>query len=85
MPFILFHYYNKINTTVCKSNHVKDVQGKRKQVDIELTLPFNFMEPKRVWKPVIVWKEDALHRAKKGDKDDKKDEDKKQHLNGFIL
>jgi hypothetical protein len=43
------------------------------------------MEPKRVWKPVIVWKEDVSHRAKKGDKDDKKDEDKKATFIGFIL
>ena len=64
---------------------MKDVQvKKKKQLDNESTLPFIFAEPKRVWKPVIVWKEDALHRAKKGDKDDKKDEDKKQHLFGFI-
>ena len=57
----------------------------KKQLDIESTLPFYFMEPKRVWKPVIVWKEDASPRAKKGDKDDKKDEDKKELLFGFIL
>jgi hypothetical protein len=38
-----------------------------------------------VWKPVIVWKEDVSHKAKKGERDDKKEEDKKQHLFGFIL
>ena len=86
IPFVFFHNNNKVNTTFCKSNHTKDVQGiKIKQLDIESTLPLNFMAPKRVWKPVIVWKEDVSHKAKKGERDDKKEEDKKQHLFGFIL
>jgi hypothetical protein len=42
------------------------------------------MKPERKCKPIVL-KEDASNRAKTGDKDDKKDEDKKQHLNGFIL
>ena len=29
-----------------------------------------------MWKPVIVWKEDVSHKAKKGERDDKKEEDK---------
>ena len=53
------------------------MQGKKqKQLVIESTLPFYVLEPKRVWKPVV-WNEDASHMAKKGERDDKKDENKK--------
>ncbi len=56
---------------------MKDVQvKKKKQLHNESTLPFIFAEPKRVWKPVV-WKKDASHMAKKGERDDKKDENKK--------
>ncbi len=62
------------------------MQGiKIKQLDIESTLPLNFMAPKRVWKPVIVWKEDVSHRAKKGKRDDKKEKDKKATLIWFCI
>ena len=50
---------------------------KRKQVDIESTLPIYVMKPERKCKPIVL-KEDASKTAKKRDKDDKKDEDKKQ-------
>jgi hypothetical protein len=63
---------------------MKDVQRKMKATCIESTLPFYIMKPERKCKPIVL-KEDASKTAKKRDKDDKKDEDKKRHLIGFIL
>jgi hypothetical protein len=62
---------------------VKDVQGKN---DNESTLPFYVMEPEResVCKHIVL-KEDTSNRAKKGDKDDKKDKDKNTTLNWFYI
>ena len=42
------------------------------------------MKPERKCKPIVL-KEDASNRAKTGDKDDKKDEDKKATLNWFYI
>jgi hypothetical protein len=64
---------------------MKDVQvKKKKQLHNESTLPFIFAEPKRVWKPVV-WKKDASHMAKRGERDDMKKEDKKATLIWFHI
>jgi hypothetical protein len=42
------------------------------------------MKPERKCKPIVL-KEDASKTAKKRDKDDKKDEDKKATLNWFYI